>query len=145
MQFQAYNRILICPEPIQPYMAGSTVMGYRFAIRYPSYRGTFLSCIEELRFYLDGNEMDAESIRFELNGKEHLLSQLADAYKDYWYVMDKAIITVLCDTLPLPGSHELRVDMKHRIPYAGYGGSYLSLPGSQMKTLIIREGGTTDV
>lgn len=145
MQFQAYNRILLCPDPMQPYLAGDTVMGYRFMIRYPSYRGTFLSCIEELSFHLDGEELDSENIRFALQGKEYLLSQLADAYKDYWYVMDKAVITVLCDTLPRPGPHALTVFMKHRIPYAGYGGSYLALPSSQTKTLTMQEGGTTNV
>lgn len=145
MQFQAYNRILICPDPIAPYMAEDTVLGYRFHIRYPSYRGTFLSCIEDLRFYLDGGEINPQNIRFTLGGKEYLLPQLADAYKDYWYVMDKAVVTVLCDTLPEPGDHELRVDMQHRIPYAGYGGSYLSLGSNETKTLAMQKGGTDHV
>ena len=128
MQFQAYNRILLCKDPLENIFVAGRAYGYQFRIRYPSYRGTFLSCIEQLEFYIDGEKIESSAIRFCINNKEFLLTQLPDQYKEYWFILDKATIIVLRDGGIPQGNHTIRVVMRHRIPYAGYGGSYLSLP-----------------
>lgn len=135
MQFQAFNKILIDDQKIRHYSVGDAVLGFQFFIRYPSYRGTFLSCIEKLDFYLDGEKLDPSQIRFTLEGKEYLLEELKDQYKTYWFVLSKATITVLKEGGITSGRHEVTVDMFHRIPYAGYGGKYLALPSVVTKTL----------
>lgn len=136
MQFQAFNKILIGDQKIRKYQVEGITMGYEFQIRYPSYRGTFLSCIEKLDFYMDGEPIDRKSIYFKLNGKEYTLDELKDQYKAYWFVLDFATITVLTDEELSVGAHELTVDMYHRIPYAGYSGEYLGLPSKVTKTLM---------
>ncbi len=136
MQFQAFNKILLEDQKIQRYTVNGIEMGYQFQIRYPSYRGTFLSCIEKLDFYLDGEKLDPSGIYFELNGKEYLIDELKDQYKAYWFVLDFATIRVMTDEIPAPGPHDITVDMYHRIPYAGYSGTYLGLPSKVTKTLV---------
>ena len=140
MQFQAFNKILIGDQKLMPYQVAGVTMGYEFQIRYPSYRGTFLSCIEKLDVYMDGKQVDPRSMYFKLNGKEYTMDEIKDQYKAYWYVLDFATITVICDEELSKGPHDLTIDMYHRIPYAGYDGGYLGLPSKVTKTLVY-EGG----
>lgn len=135
MQFQAFNKILIGDQKIRPYKVDDVTLGYEFRIRYPSYRGTFLSCIEKLDVYMDGKKVDPSQMYFKLNGKEYTMDQIRDQYKSYWYVLDFATITVICDKEPDAGMHDLTIDMYHRIPYAGYDGGYVCLPSKVTKTL----------
>ena len=138
MQFQAFNKILIGEQRLQPFQVDDAVLGWQFQVRYPSYRGTYLSCIEKLDLYLDGEKVDPKQIIFALNGKEYTIDEIQDQYKAYWYVLDFATIRVLAEP-PAPGAHEVTVDMYHRIPYAGYEGGYLGLPSKVTKTLVYGE------
>lgn len=135
MQFQAFNKILIGDQKIKAYQVEGITMGYAFQIRYPSYRGTYLSCIQKLDIYMDNEKVDASKVYFKLNGKEYVLDELKDQYKAYWFILDEATITVLTDEPLKAGAHEVTVDMLHCIPYAGYGGKYLTLPSKVTKTL----------
>ena len=136
MQFQAFNKILIGDQKILPFQVEGVTLGYEFRIRYPSYRGTFLSCIEKLDVYMDGKQVDPRRMYFKLNGREYTLDEIRDQYKTYWYVLDYATITVMSGEELSSGEHDLTVDMYHRIPYAGYDGSYLGLPSKVTKTLV---------
>ena len=135
MDFQAYNKILICNDKIKNAKIGDTVIGYVFQIKYPSYRGAFLSCIEDLCFYIDGSLAEREDIRFKLNGKDFLLDELPECYKEYWYVREKASIFIRRPGGLTAGKHEVRVYMKHRVPYTGYFGEYLVLESDVTKYL----------
>ncbi len=134
MDFQAYNKILICKCPIRTVKVEDITIGYEFKIKYPSYRGAFLSCIEDLRFEVDGQEIPAAKITFRLNGKDFLLSELAECFKEYWYVRDPATIFVRDPAGIAPGEHSLRVFMRHRVPYTGYFGQYLTLDSDVTET-----------
>lgn len=136
MQFQAFNKILIGDQKLEKYEEAGVTLGWQFRIRYPSYRGTYLSCIEKLDIYLDGEKVDPSRITFRLNGIEYTMEELEDQYKVYWYVLDYAEIRVLSDTEPAHGTHKICVDMYHRIPYAGYDGGYLGLPSKVTKELV---------
>lgn len=135
MQFQAFNKILIGEQKIRQFKVEGIPLGWEFQIRYPSYRGTFLSCIEKLDVYLDGEKVDPDKIYFILDGVEYTMEQLKDQYKVYWFVLDFATIRVLTGEALSNGTHDITVDMYHRIPYAGYNGSYLGLPSKVTKTL----------
>lgn len=136
MDFQAYNKILICSDNIQNVVVGDAVIGYEFCIKYPSYRGTFLSCIEKLSFFIDEIEIPADNIRFQLNGKEFLLEEISQCFKDYWFVRDKATVRVIKHGGINPGMHTLRVHMEHRVPYTGYFGQYLILTSEVTETKL---------
>ncbi len=135
MDFVAYNDILICDAPMKNEVVAGKAIGYQFQIKYPSYRGCFLSCIEDLKFEVDGTELDPNTVFFGLNGKEFTLDELPDLFREYWYVRDAATIRVICPDGITPGKHSVRVYMKHRVPYTGYFGQYLTLISDRTKTL----------
>ena len=69
MDFVAYNEIMICRKPIRNTVVAGVVTGYEFQIKYPSYRGCYLSCIEDLYFEVDGKRLEETEVFFGLNGK----------------------------------------------------------------------------
>lgn len=127
MDFVAYNEIMICDTPIKNTVVNGVVYGYTFEIRYPSYRGCYVSNIEELWFEIDGEKLDNTMVYFCLNGKEYTMDELPDLFREYWYVMDPAVIRVVKMGGIAKGRHSVRVYMKHRVPYTGYFGQYLTL------------------
>lgn len=139
MDFQAYNKILICPDDMVNVKAGDQTVGYSFKIKYPSYRGVFLSCVEALKFWVDDEEVPAGSVAFRLNGKDFLIEELPECFKEYWYVRDAATIQVFKDGGLAAGPHKIRVYMKHRVPYTGYFGEYLVLDSDVTETRTLKE------
>ena len=138
MDFQAYNKILICKDDITNVVVEGITIGYEFKIKYPSYRGAFLSCIEDLKFKIDDEEIDKADVYFYVNGKQFLLSELSECFKEYWFVRDKATIRVMKDGGIAAGEHKVNVYMKHRVPYTGYFGEYLVLDSDMTDTLTAR-------
>ena len=135
MDFFAYNNILICKDPIVNVEANGQTIGYEFFIKYPSYRGAYLSCIEGLSFEMDGREIPHGDVFLELNGKQFLLDELKDQYKEYWFILNKATVRVLKEGGLSAGPHAVRVVMRHRVPYTGYFGQYLVLDSDVTATL----------
>ncbi|HHV12189.1 MAG TPA: hypothetical protein GXX75_18085 [Clostridiales bacterium] len=136
MDFQAYNKIFICKDEIKNITVKDAVIGYEFKIKYPSYRGTFLSCIEALSFQVDGVEIPKEDVYFCLNNKQFLLDELKDCFKEYWFVRDKATIQVRKAGGISSGKHTVNAFLKHRVPYTGYFGEYLVLDSNVTETLV---------
>ena len=136
MDFVAYNEIMICQKPVRNVYVAGVITGYEFEIKYPSYRGCYLSCIEDLQFEMDGEKIDPVCISFGLNGKEFTLEELPELFREYWYITDHAVIRVLSPGGLPKGEHSLRVYMKHRVPYTGYFGSYLTLESDSTRELI---------
>ena len=136
MDFQAYNKILICKDTIKNVEVDGVVIGYEFKIKYPSYRGTFLSCIEDLKFIVDEEQVDNDEVYFFLNKKQFLIAELPECFKEYWFVRDKATVRVMKDGGISVGSHKVNVFMKHRIPYTGYFGQYLVLDSDVTEDLV---------
>jgi len=139
LDFQAYNKILICPDDMRNVLSGDQTVGYSFKIKYPSYRGAFLSCIEELKFWVDGEAVPSGDVAFQLKGKEFLIDELPECFKEYWFVRDAATIRVFKDGGLPAGKHEIRVFMKHRVPYTGYFGEYLVLDSDVTETRELKE------
>ena len=83
MDFQAYNKILICKGNIRNTFVDGLKTGYEFDIKYPSYRGAFLSCIEALTFKIDGIEIPKEDIQLQVNNKLFLMDELSECFKEY--------------------------------------------------------------
>lgn len=138
MDFQAYNKILICKDDIENVVVEGVTIGYEFKIKYPSYRGVFLSCIEDLRFKMDGKDIDKKDIYFYLNGKQFLLDELPECFKEYWFIREKATVRVMKSGGIAPGEHSLNVFMRHRVPYTGYFGQYLVLDSDMTDTLTAK-------
>ena len=135
-----YDRLFIPGDSIGLVCVDGECIGYSFVIRYPSYRGTFLSCIESLSLKVDGTPVPAEQVRFCLKGKEFMLDELKNLHREYWFVLEDVHLRTIGAELA-PGAHTVRVAMDHRIPYTGYFGQYLIWNNTCEKTLTLAEGG----
>lgn len=125
LDFQ-YDELMLRGSRLQNVQAGGVTYGWEFDMYYPSYRGTFVSCIEKLEITLDGKPVAVEDARFTLNGKQFLASELPELCHEHWFVLTPAKITVLGGGLG-QGEHEIGVKLTHRVPYTGYFGQYLTL------------------
>ena len=94
LDFQ-YDELLIPDQNLENLHAEDVCYGYAVSIRYPSYRGTFISCIESLELMVDDAIVPEQDIRFVLNRKEYLISQLGDLFKEHWFVLDTAQLLVM--------------------------------------------------
>lgn len=142
VQFQSYNKIIISKEDgIKNFLINGHIMGFELKCQYPSYRGTYLSCIEKFELYVDGEKVDDSKINFIINGKSFLISQLKDLYSEYWFILDKATLRVYQEGGLKQGKHNVKVIIKHRIPYTGYFGTYMVLVGEDSKELEVFNGG----
>lgn len=124
-QFAQWDIYMVCDAPIRNAVVTGIPYGYEFRLHYPTYRGTYLSCIEALWFEVDGQRVPDESVEFHLNGKQFLLSELPDLFAEYWQITDDAVIRVVDYKGLQPGTkHMVKAHMQHRIPYTGYNGDY---------------------
>ncbi|MGB8455500.1 MAG: DUF6379 domain-containing protein [Anaerocolumna sp.] len=136
--FQAFADYIICEKSIKNVSVNGETVGYDFEIKYPSYRGTYVSCIEKLEISVDGVIIDPKNMRFRINNKEFLFSQISELYSEYWFIHNNATIRVIKDNgLAENSVHEVKVRISHRIPYTGYFGSYLVLNSSNIKKLTV--------
>ena len=85
---------------------------------------------------MDGERLDAVNTFFGLNDKQFTLEELPELFREYWYVNKPATIRVMLPGGIAKGEHTLRVYMKHRVPYTGYFGSYLTLESDRTETLV---------
>ena len=141
MPFQAYNHMTIAKRNIKNIKAKDVTVGYEFQMQYPSYRGTFLSCIENLEIEVDGEALKNADTVFILNGKQFLISELKDCFKEYWFVLDFATVRVTKIGVLSPGKHTVHVKMRHRIPYTGYFGDYMIQEADETRILDVEEEG----
>lgn len=138
LDFQ-YDELLLPGREIINKRAGDVCYGYAVQVRYPSYRGTFVSCIERLELKIDGKSVPQSDMRFCINGKEFLVSQLGELSMEHWFVLDTAAIVVMQNNGLSLGEHEVSVRLVHRIPYTGYFGQYLVLDSVCTKTLFSKD------
>lgn len=143
LDFQ-YDELMLERSQLFNLSAGDVMYGYAFTLRYPSYRGTFLSCIEGLEVTVDGVPVPEEALRFTLRGKEFLVSELAELNHEHWFVLDDALISVMKPGGLKASEHDIAVKLTHRIPYTGYFGEYLTLESRGAAKRLAKAGGKGD-
>ncbi|HCM5830600.1 DUF6379 domain-containing protein [Klebsiella pneumoniae] len=133
--FAAFNELLIRPNGLKLTKVNDCVTGFEFELGLPSYRGIYLSCIEDISLKVDGVKVDESQVRLEINNKVFTLQELSSLFAEYWYVMDRATLRVRDSSGLALGSHLIEMSMKERIPYAGYNGGYLVIDKKDIKEL----------
>ncbi|HHV12183.1 MAG TPA: hypothetical protein GXX75_18055 [Clostridiales bacterium] len=136
MQVQEFDQLLLEEQTITNYMVEGIILGYEFKIRYPFWRGTYLSCIEKLEVAIDREVLSQEDIFFTLNGKRFLMEELRAFYKEYWYVLEDATLTVIKKGGITKGFHEVAITLQHRIPYGRQPDGYRSVTNTITRTLM---------
>lgn len=85
-------------------------------VRLPCYRALPGSCIAGAALTVDGVAAPADSLRWEMNGREFTFAQLVTATDEWWFPLDSAVLSGALD-VARDASHEVRVDLTLYIPY----------------------------
>lgn len=102
--------------------------GFEFDVQLAYYRGHYLSDIDLLEVYLDGEKMPQEAVTFELNGKEMPVYKLRYAVTEFWSQVAPAKIRVIKKGGVQPGEHELGLKLMLRVPYMQIGPDHNFMP-----------------
>ncbi|MDD6667642.1 MAG: DUF6379 domain-containing protein [Lachnospiraceae bacterium] len=102
--------------------------GFEFKAQLAYYRGHFLSDIDSLEVYLDGEKMPDWAITFELNGKEMPLYKVYEAQTEFWSQVNQATIRVVKAGGVADGDHELDFRLMLRVPYMQIGPDHNFMP-----------------
>ncbi|MBO0451565.1 C-glycoside deglycosidase beta subunit domain-containing protein [Candidatus Enterococcus murrayae] len=114
--------------------------GFSFDVQLAYYRGHYLSDIDLIEVYVDGEKMPDEAVTFELRGKELPLYKLKYAVTEFWSQVDLAKIRVL-KAGGLTGEHEIELKLMLRIPYMQIGPEHHFMPlDSGEKVSVLLEG-----
>ena len=116
------------------------VCGYEFEVTSNGYRGTYLSCVEDISFSMDGRPIPNDKIVFFLNNKRFLLKHLKELYAEYWFTLDYATIRVYQDEGLTSGEHTIEYNLVTRVPFSGYFGSYHNADTSVSGTFTLQGG-----
>lgn len=132
---------VICDNSLKNVYVNGNVVGYEFDVRLAYYRGLYLSCIDVLEVFIDGEKVLEDTIRFGINEKQFAVCQLKHCYTEFWGLLDPANITVLQPGGLAPGEHKVELKLILRIPYMPLGDNhqYMPLISSGEKKLQVQE------
>ena len=120
------------------------ITGFCFCVRLSYYRGHFLSDIDTLEVYVDGEKVSEADILSCLNEKELTIRQLQEAYTEFWRLLDPALIIVHRPGGLTDGEHHIRLNLMMRVPYLPLPGrntdhDYMPLDAGGEKTFFLTE------
>jgi hypothetical protein len=107
--------------------------GFQFDVRLPWYRALPVACVEGLDVVIDGEAIQSEALRIELNGETFALADLPPRHDEQWYVADAAPVTV--PHALEAGEHRLEATIHVRIPYIIESGVPLVMREHCVKTM----------
>lgn len=115
--------------------------GFEFDVQLAYYRGHYLSDIDSLEVYLDGEKMPQEAVTFEINGKEMPVYKLTYAVTEFWSQIQPAKIRVIKKGGVEDGEHELDFRLMLRVPYMqiGPGHDFMPLDSGEKVTVTVKE------
>lgn len=102
--------------------------GFEFDVQLAYYRGHYLSDIDLLEVYVDGEKMPQEAVTFELNGKEMPVYKLTYAVTEFWSQVEPAKIRVIKKGGLTAGEHEIELKLMLRVPYMQIGPDHTFMP-----------------
>lgn len=85
-------------------------------VRIPWYRALPASCIAGAGLTIDGVAAPAESLRWQLNGREFTFAEMVDNTEQWWFPLDSAVLSGDLSVDP-DVEHEVSVDLTLYIPY----------------------------
>ena len=115
--------------------------GFEFDVQLAYYRGHYLSDIDSLEVYLDGEKMPQEAVTFEINGKEMPVYKLTYAVTEFWSQVQPAKIRVIKKGGVEDGEHKLDFKLMLRVPYMqiGPGHDFMPLDSGEKVTVTVKE------
>ncbi len=135
------NEEIIKKKSFQSLYINGAKNGFEFDVQLAYYRGHYLSDIDLLEVYVDGEKMPAEAVTFELNGKEMPVYKLPYAVTEFWSQVVPARIRVIKKGGLSAGEHELELKLMLRVPYMqiGPGHQFMPLDGGEKVKVTVAE------
>lgn len=135
---------VICDNSLRNEYINGQKNGFSFDVRLSYYRGHFLSDIDKLEVFVDGEKVEENDIFFCLNGKEFYVNQLYEAYTEFWSLLEPAKIKIMKKGGLPAGEHHISLDLMMRVPYLPLPGGktdheYMPLNAGGEKTLTVME------
>ena len=106
----------------------ATEDGFALDIRSHWYRSLPLTSLAVLGLAVDGEKVPAEDITVAVNGKTFTVSQLADGYDEWWYVLDPVELRVRKSGFAPGQSRHVEFDLGLSIPYILIGPPHARQP-----------------
>lgn len=122
------NEEIVKKQSFQSLYINGAKNGFEFDVQLAYYRGHYLSDIDLLEVYVDGEKMPAEAVTFELNGKEMPVYKLSYAVTEFWSQVVPAKIRVIKKGGLSAGEHELELKLMLRVPYMQIGPDHQFMP-----------------
>lgn len=115
--------------------------GFSFDVQLAYYRGHYLSDIDSLEVWLDGEKLPDEAVTFELNGKEMPVYKLKYAVTEFWSQVVPATVRVIKAGGVEAGEHELDFRLMLRVPYMQIGPDHTFMPldSGEKVTVMVTE------
>jgi hypothetical protein len=113
--------------------------GCQLQIRSHWYRSLPLSSVGILTVHIDGADVPAENIAFEINGQQHALKALPALHNEWWFILDAATLHIQSANKIAAGTqHQISVELGLLLPYILVGPSAEPLLSSSRvtKTLL---------
>jgi hypothetical protein len=120
---------------------GGQVTGFQFKITIPYYRGLWVSAaFQGFAVRVDGVVYPKDKISLKIGSKTYLLTEVDQAYEDFWYFGDPATVVVEKAGGLAPGLHKVECGIGYERSYgtretppAGYNFQYSA--GFSMQTM----------
>lgn len=108
----------------------STADGFELKVRLNWYRSLPLSCVENIRLVIDGEEISTDALSFAINGHSYPVREFADKSGEYWYIQDSGVVQAqLPGKVAAGGSYTVEAEITIRAPYILIGpGKFLTMP-----------------
>ncbi|MGH1831041.1 DUF6379 domain-containing protein [Enterococcus gilvus] len=133
------NEQIIKKESFENSYINGKKSGFTFNVQLAYYRGHYLSDIDLIEVYLDGEKIPDEAVFFELKGKELPIYKLKYAVTEFWSQVDLAKIHILKKD-GLSGNHEIELKLMLRIPYMQIGleHDFMPLDSGEKVTISVK-------
>ena len=122
------NGEIIKKDSVRSMYINQKAHGFEFDVQLAYYRGHYLSDIDALEIYVDGEKIPQEAVTFELNGKELPVYKLSWAVTEFWSQVVPARIRVIVPGGLAAGEHELELKLMLRVPYMNIGPGHAYMP-----------------
>nr|WP_253201840.1 DUF6379 domain-containing protein [Clostridium sp. DSM 17811] len=135
---------VICDNSLKNTYVNGEKRGFLFDMRLSNYRGHYLSCIDEFKVTVDGEEIADEKVTFGINNKEFNVNQFSNLISEFWQLIEPAHIMVHKKSGLSAGNHDIKVHLMLRVPYMPLSASaedsnYMPLDSCGEKVLSIKE------
>lgn len=134
------NKEIIKKNSFRNLYINSAKNGFEFQVQLAYYRGHYLSDIDLLEVWVDGEKMPQEAVTFEVNGKEMPVYKLSWAVTEFWSQVVPAKIRVLKKGGLKPGDHQLELKLMLRVPYMQIGPQHNFMPLDSGETVTVHLG-----